>query len=241
MTGGYIGFAINDARVVLSGLADVARDAPDELVLMPWLSPAGDEIGGGVGVGVAYAGAPEDAERALAPIRGLAAVVEDDVEPRSYLEVQAMNGRLPFGLRHYWKGHFLADLDTAAIDAITGRLDGPGGSSGVLLEALSGTARRLDPDSAAFAARAARWNVSALAVWDDPAEDETQIAWARGVADALAPSSLAGGGYVNYMQHDEPPERALAAYGPERTDRLRAVKRRYDPENRFRFNLNVAP
>jgi len=32
-----------------------------------------------------------------------------------------------------------------------------------------------------------------------------------------------------------------AAFGDERWDRLRAVKRRYDPDNLFRFNHNIPP
>ena len=28
-----------------------------------------------------------------------------------------MSGQLPFGLRHYWKGHFVRELDDATIDA----------------------------------------------------------------------------------------------------------------------------
>jgi FAD/FMN-containing dehydrogenase len=40
---------------------------------------------------------------------------------------------------------------------------------------------------------------------------------------------------------DESPDRVRAAYGPERFERLTAIKRRYDPDNVFRFNLNIPP
>jgi FAD/FMN-containing dehydrogenase len=50
----------------------------------------------------------------------------------------------------------------------------------------------------------------------------------------------ATGAYVNFMS-DEPAERLRAAYGPEKYDRLVALKRRYDPENVFRHNQNIAP
>jgi FAD/FMN-containing dehydrogenase len=46
---------------------------------------------------------------------------------------------------------------------------------------------------------------------------------------------------VNYSPVDESADRVRAAYGDERWDRLVAVKRRYDPENRFRFNHNIPP
>ena len=38
--------------------------------------------------------------------------------PVTYLELQALAGILPFGLRHYWKGHFLRDLDADLFDRL---------------------------------------------------------------------------------------------------------------------------
>ena len=77
-------------------------------------------------------------------------------------------------------------------------------------------------------------------VWLDPALDEESIAWARETAAALEPWSL-GGGYVNYMQADEPVERVRAAFGAEAFERLQALKRRYDPGNVLRRNQNIPP
>ena len=50
-----------------------------------------------------------------------------------------------------------------------------------------------------------------------------------------------GGGYLNYGARDEPIERVRAAYGDANFERLRQVKRRYDPHNLFRFNHNIPP
>jgi crotonobetainyl-CoA:carnitine CoA-transferase CaiB-like acyl-CoA transferase len=109
------------------------------------------------------------------------------------------------------------------------------------LAGLVGAARNEPDGGAAFGQRAAAWNVSALAIWENPEEDERAIGWARHVNDILAPLSLTGGGYVNYSPVDESAERVRAAYGDERWARLLAVKRRHDPENVFRFNHNIAP
>jgi FAD/FMN-containing dehydrogenase len=57
----------------------------------------------------------------------------------------------------------------------------------------------------------------------------------------LEVSALPVGSYVNYLSHDERSDRALAAFGEARLARLRAVKRRYDPDNLLRFNLNIPP
>ena len=52
---------------------------------------------------------------------------------------------------------------------------------------------------------------------------------------------MTGAGYANYAPVDEPIERVRLAFGTERFARLAAIKARYDPDNRFRFNLNIAP
>jgi FAD/FMN-containing dehydrogenase len=78
-------------------------------------------------------------------------------------------------------------------------------------------------------------------VWEDPADDASQVAWARRTAEALRPASLTGAGYANYASADETAERIRAGYGEERFLRLARAKRRYDPDNVFRFNNNILP
>ena len=61
--------------------------------------------------------------------------------------------------------------------------------------------------------------------------DEEQIGWARETPAAI--ESWAGtGGYFNYIQADEPIERVRAAFRAAAFERLRALKRRYEPDNR---------
>jgi len=170
-------------------------------------------------------------------------VVADDVGPRTYLELQAQAGILPFGLRHYWKGHFLRQLDGPTFEALVEATVAPDaiGAAFILIEGITGAGRSEPPGGAAFGQRAAHWNASALGVWESPDDDAVAIGWARRVAALLEPSSLSGGGYVNYSPVDETTERVMAAYGAERWERLVEVKRRYDPDNVFRFNHNVSP
>ena len=48
-----------------------------------------------------------------------------------------------------------------------------------------------------------------------------------------------GNGYVNFLTEDET-DRVAASYG-ENYPRLQAIKRRVDPDNLFRVNLNIRP
>ena len=78
-----------------------------------------------------------------------------------------------------------------------------------------------------------------IAQWLDPAESDACIAWARKTYSAMQPF-FASGRYVNYLGDDEGGDSVAAAYGPS-YDRLRRIKKRYDPGNVFRLNQNIAP
>ena len=59
-----------------------------------------------------------------------------------------------------------------------------------------------------------------MASWREAALDEEHIAWARDTAAAIEPWSVSGG-YLNYMQADEPIERVRAAFGARRSSACR--------------------
>lgn len=246
---GDISVPLEHAREALTAAADLARQAPPEIVMFV-TGPTFKTVDGAepnpasdppiVQITVIFQGTTDAAEAVVRPLRAVPGA-SGDLVPATYLEVQASSGILPFGLRHYWKGHFLRDLDAPAIDAVATALETtPPGMPFMLLEAITGRARSEPAGGASFGQREARWNVSAIAVWENPSEDASMIGWARRVVDSLRPSSFSGAGYGNYAM-DEPADRVRAAFGPERFDRLARVKRRYDPDNVFRFNHNIPP
>ena len=70
---------------------------------------------------------------------------------------------------------------------------------------------------------------------------EGVVAFLARVADATRPVQT-GDTYVNFMVLESASaERVKAAYAPEDFERLVALKDRYDPQNVFRFNRNIAP
>jgi hypothetical protein len=73
---------------------------------------------GSLGAAVAYLGDPEAGEALVRPLRRAGPLESDSVRPMCYAEVQAMFGRTPSGLRHYWSGRFVRDLPDDALDAI---------------------------------------------------------------------------------------------------------------------------
>jgi FAD/FMN-containing dehydrogenase len=133
------------------------------------------------------------------------------------------------------------ELPDELIDELLQRMvamDRPPGQ--LLLESLHGAPKDADAGGGAVGFRKAAFNISAMAVWQDPDLDERYIAWARETDAVSRPWSI-GGGYVNYMQADEPTERVRAAFGAQAFGRLQALKSRFDPDNVLRRNQNIPP
>jgi FAD/FMN-containing dehydrogenase len=177
----------------------------------------------------------------LATLRAVRGLSEDGLLRWSFVEQQRSLDSTYGENRHYWKGHFVQELPDELIDELLRRVVDLGRSPPhILFESLHGAPKDVDDSSSALAYREAAFNVSALGVWQEPAEDELHIAWTRETAAAIEPWSM-GAGYANYMQADEPIERVRAAFGDDAFGRLRALKTRYDPANVLCRNQNIPP
>jgi FAD/FMN-containing dehydrogenase len=178
----------------------------------------------------------------LRALRSAPGLNEDDVRKHTFLEQQRVIDTAYGENRHYWKGHFVRELPDELLDELLRRMVALGRPpGGIMIESLHGAPKDADAPPGAVGFRQAAFNVSMLAVWQDPALDPEQIDWAREAAAAVEPWSFSGGGYVNYMQADEPIERVRATFGAEAFDRLQMLKRQYDPHNILRRNQNIPP
>jgi FAD/FMN-containing dehydrogenase len=188
-----------------------------------------------------YTGSDEDSKE-LQTLRSAPGLIEDGLRKHSFLEQQRMIDTAYGEKRHYWKGHFVRELTDELFDEILRRIVALGRPpGGIMIESLHGAPKDVDAPPGAVGFRHAAFNVSVMAVWQDPALDEEQITWAREGAGALEPWSFSGGGYVNYMQADEPIERVCATFGAETFDRLQKLKQKYDPNNILHRNQNIPP
>jgi hypothetical protein len=104
---------------------------------------------------------------------------------------------------------------------------------------LGGAVASVPEDATAYSHRNAAHNINVNGVWQpgDPGADE-HTQWTRRFYDELAP--FYSGVYVNFLM-EEGHDRVRAAYGHEKYERLVEVKTKYDPENFFRINQNIAP
>jgi FAD/FMN-containing dehydrogenase len=100
--------------------------------------------------------------------------------------------------------------------------------------------QRVSNTETAFMGRDAACLFSVDAVWDNPAETETVLAYSRHFLSEMEPYST-GGLYVNFAGFGEEGEKLVkAAYGAH-YERLVALKNKYDPTNLFKLNQNIKP
>jgi FAD/FMN-containing dehydrogenase len=235
--GGVIAFAQPHLAGAVRLFREVMASAPDELVMMVSLRQAAAHVM------VCFVGDAAAGGQAVDPLRKQLPALRDGLGLTSYLQIQVMQGDTPFGLRHYWKSHFVSALTDDLIDELVEcyLARPPDGDDEILIEQLHGAALRVPADATAFSRRDASFNVSALGIWDDATQDGEHVGWARRTAAAAESHSKNAGGYLNYGAADEPIERVRAAYGDANFERLSQLKRRYDPHNLFRFNHNIPP
>ncbi len=240
VVGGTLRYSGDGVRDAARGFLELAAGAPPELSIQATLGVDGN-LTPVLEITPCYTGADGDS-RELDALRALPGLVADSVQAQTFIDQQNIFDSAYGENRHYWKGHFVRELPDELLDtllALLASLGRPPG--GILIESLHGAPKDVDGDSAALGFRGAAFNVSVMATWQDPAQDEKEIRWARETAAALEPWSFSGGGYINYMQEDEPLERRRAIFGADAFDRLQGLKKRYDPENVLRRNQNVPP
>jgi FAD/FMN-containing dehydrogenase len=245
--------APQDAPGALRRWRALLAEAPRQATLTAWAGTSGafpflpPDLHGRplASVGYVWVGDPDQGRRLLPALRDAAAApLAERVQELSYLELQRIEDAAHrHGVRRYWKGHFLRELDDAAIDAFLARGDSDGGGDPALLpyaglQGYGGAVADVGDADTAFGHRDALVEFVAVANWTDPAEDQPRMAAARRYAAAVEP--FASGVYVNALG-DEGQAGIRRAYGTDKLARLTALKDRYDPGNVFHLNHNIRP
>jgi FAD/FMN-containing dehydrogenase len=249
IVGGVVAWPADEAPRVLEFFRALAAQAPPELTLVammrnappaPWL-PAEWHRRPIVAVLACHSGPVEEGERAVAPIKGFARPIGDVLVRRPYVQLQSLlDGTQPKGRRYYWKSEYLPRVDAAACERMMANAArNPSPHSAVIFFQIGGALNALPADHSPAGNRDAHWVLNVAGSWDQAADDEANLAWVRGTWEDMRRFST-GGTYINFLTHDEGPERTQAALGPA-VRRLAEVKARWDPRNVFRTNRNIAP
>jgi FAD/FMN-containing dehydrogenase len=242
ITGGVVVHPFPKAAEVLRFFRETCASLPDEVMLAAALQTAPDGSGAKVvGVVGAHCGSVAEGDAALRPLKQFGPPVMDAIGPIPYSTLNTLiDGAFPKGALNYWKSSFLTDLSDQAIAVLIECFAAcPSPMSALLLEHFHGAASRVPVEATASTMRITGFNVVIVSQWQDPAESDRQIAWARDTYAALQPY-LASTRYVNYLGGDEAGDPAAVVYGANYA-RLRDLKTKYDPDNFFHANVNIRP
>jgi FAD/FMN-containing dehydrogenase len=245
---GPVFWLMEDADRVLHFYRDWIADCPDELMTivvqrrapaLPVVPP--DLVGKQVIVVVAcYSGSVEEGERVLRPLKSFGTPALDLCVPKPFLVHQAMfDPSFRRGCWYYVRSCDVGGLAEGVIEAMVEhgrRISSP--ITSVALWQMGGAVARVGEDDTAFHGRNAgfTFNINGNSETGEGFEKERQ--WARDYWTALEPYHTSV--YVNFLM-EEGEERVRQAYGTAKYDRLKALKRKYDPTNLFRLNQNIRP
>jgi hypothetical protein len=246
---GPVFWPIEESPEVLRFYRDWIAAAPDDLMTivihrkappLPFIPP---ELHGKpvVAVVCCYAGSVEEGEEAVAPLKAFGSPVLDLCEPKPFLEHQAMfDPSFPHGQWYYMRACDVAELSDEVIDITVEhamRIRSP--LTAFPIWQMGGAISRVGEEETAFSGRGAghTFNITAATAGRDGFDEERE--WVRDFWSALEPHQTSGV-YVNFLMN-EGEERVRESYGPQKYDRLKALKRRYDPDNLFRLNQNIPP
>jgi hypothetical protein len=245
---GPILWATEDSPEVLRFYRDWITDVPDELttivtyrrVLPSPFVPS--ELHGkhAVIVGCCYAGPVEEGEKVVRPLRRFGSPLLDMCEPKPYVAHQAsLDPGFPHGWWYYIRSCNLAELNDEVVDTMADhglRIASPVTVFSIFH--LGGAVARVGEGEAAFTGRDAGHVLNVIGITKTGEGFDPEREWARGLWSALEPHHQ--NVYVNFLM-EEGEERIRQAYGAEKYDRLKALKRRCDPDNFFRLNQNIPP
>lgn len=244
-------YPIEDAADLLIAFREYVMAAPDEVnaTATLWTIPEfpafpasihGREV---IILSGLYVGDPATGEDVLRPLRQFSEPLLDMSGVLPYVAVQQLFDPFfpPATQRYYWKSLFLNDLgDDCIRDILAYTHQRASARSMIAVWALDGALGRVPAQATAVGDRAFPYVAEILATWSSAADSEANITWARALFTALEPY---GSGKVNFNFPGlgEDGDRFVRAAFDSTYDRLRDLKRRYDPGNLFRLNQNVVP
>ena len=237
--GGMILYPMEQARDVLKFYRTFARSTPDDLIVFAVLMTTPDGLPV-VALLAGWFGPLAEGEHYLKPLRSFGTPLADLIGEVPYVQHQTIfDAATPHGMPRYWKSGNLLDIEDGFIEVV---LDGAARQTSpysfILFFHIKGVAARVDPQKTAFGLREDQWDFDIVAQWTDPAENQTHIDWVRTFWNQVEPHTK--GVYVNHLGGEEEATRVRSAYGAN-YERLVTLKTKYDPDNFFRLNNNIAP
>lgn len=248
VTGGYICFDGQKLPEFLRFYREYLADAPDALdVEVAVMAPARRIIF----VMACFLGDPDEAKRAFAPLRSFAQPLADGLRTAPYPAVMSPTEEVGLLFRPdpdapeeandspgiQWLGGSLGELDDAAIDSIVEQIELAQGNWAFNVgHYMHGAVCRVSAADSPLPRPRGTFTYHFATWWGRAESAPARMAWVDGAIAAMRKHEIAA--YVNYLSTDDPAS-VRQSYGSNYA-RLRAIKRRYDPDNVFHRNRNIA-
>lgn len=192
---------------------------------------------------IGYLGSAADGAELVAPLRAAAPALLDLVGEKPFTAIGEIHMDPVDPLPYFDRSMGLAEFSEKTAQALVELAGADSGCTlaNVEIRALGGALDREPQFPNSVAGRGLPYTLFALAP-GAPDHAEQLRAELERVVDGLTPWA-ADRGMANFLSPEEATdaEGMRAVFGPERYDRLAAVKKRHDPANVFRFNHNVTP
>jgi FAD/FMN-containing dehydrogenase len=245
-------YPADQAADVWRKFRDWASTAPDEVTALSGCTtlPASEHTPPEIHnvpfivVGGLYAGDPDEGMAVLQPLREFGTPLADISQIMPFNAVQqAFDEFFQLGtLRSYWKSTFVDELTDEIIDILVPRAQNrPSTRTFVVLFLMGGAINEVGPQDTAYPERTANWMISIDGNWEDEADDEKVVSWVRETWSQVHELGT-GSVYLNFTGiADEAADVGVDSGHGGNLDRLREIKTKYDPDNFFRLNNNIAP
>ena len=245
-------YPLEEYAQVLRGWREYVEQAPDEVttVCVGITFPANPELPEAIHdrpvviVGGVFVGDVDEGLEITAPLRELGTPLFDMSGPTPFVGVQTgFDPLFPRGeLRAYWKSQYVDELSDGVIETIAARAgERPAPMTLMNVFAMGGAIARVGEEETAFATRKPLYMVSIDGMWSDAADDDANVAWVRDTWNAVKEFGT-GEVYLNFTgRADEAPDAGVDSALGRNMARLAEIKAKYDPDNFFRVNDNIAP
>ncbi len=214
------------------------KEAPEEITLVARLYNSGNEGYELYADGIFY-GTPDEARKIMKPFTCLGGA-RLKLEYMTFIEAVTRIGEVyPDSEKFNSASRFVSrDFSSEEIMNLVGLVtQAPPGSvlAGISLYALGGRVKDIDPRDTAFFYRDARYIMWIQSTWEIDRYAEVNAWWVEDGFRYI--KRLTEGSYVNFPYSGL--RDYLFSYYGYNVDRLREVKKQYDPENVFRFPQSI--
>lgn len=190
-----------------------------------------------------YAGDRQRGQGIIDEFRGLGSPLFDLSEHiPTYRAFQAGFDAFGTNLYAYWKSLYLAELTDDALAFIHDRaMNRPDPKVLIHVPIMGGATASVAAEATAFGDRSAPFMLSIDGETYDPDKFDEVRDWTRATVEAARQLDGAGGAYLNFSADEGDDERVVRQQFGGNLERLRAIKKRYDPDSLFRINNNITP